>query len=123
MAEKHTHTPGPWVAYHQNDHHEWQIGAGLSPDKADNDGHFEFIVAQTFGGLGIDDSESEANARLIAQAPAMIDVLRKLAAEVGGLRAFEGELRAEISNTNWNVLMMRLLEADAVVAAATGEAP
>lgn len=38
--------------------------------------------------------------------------LRKLAAEVGGLRPFESELRAELGNTNWNVLMLRLREAD-----------
>lgn len=41
--------------------------------------------------------------------------LRKLAAEVGGLRTFESELRAELGNTNWSVLMLRLSEADATL--------
>jgi hypothetical protein len=68
------HTNGPWFAYHQNEHHEWQIGAGVPPEDADNDGHYEFIVAQTFGGIGSDDSESDANARLIAAAPDLLAV-------------------------------------------------
>lgn len=66
------------------------------------------------------EAETEANARLIAAAPDLLDALHKLAAEVVGLRAFESELRAELGNTNWNVLMLRLSEADAAIAKAEG---
>ena len=58
------------------------------------------------------------DAKLIAAAPHMLKSLRKLTAEVGGLRAFEPEIRAELGNTNWAVLMDRLSEADAAIAKA-----
>lgn len=48
--------------------------------------------------------------------------LRKLAAEVGALLAFEDGVRAEIGNTNFAVLMLRLEEADAILANARGAA-
>lgn len=44
-----------------------------------------------------------------------LTALRKLAAEVSGLRVFEPEVRLAISNTNWSVLMLRLDEADALL--------
>jgi len=43
------------------------------------------------------------------------ETLRKLAAEVGGLKAFEPGVREAIGNTNWTVLMQRLDEADAAL--------
>lgn len=85
MTKTVKHTPGPWVAYHQSDHHEWQIGAGLPPDKADNDGHYELIVAETFGGLGRDDVQSDANARLIAAAPDLLEALKALRSACMGM--------------------------------------
>lgn len=63
---------------------------------------------------------TEDHARLIAAVPEMLKALRNLCAEVGGLRAFEGSVRAEIGNTNWSLLMQRLEQADAVIAKATG---
>lgn len=44
----------------------------------------------------------------------VVEALRKLAAEVGGLKAFEPGVREAIGNTNWTVLMQRLDEAEAV---------
>jgi hypothetical protein len=44
--------------------------------------------------------------------------LRKLANEVGGLRAFEPQVRAAIGNTNWEVLMHHQAEALAVLGSA-----
>lgn len=53
--------------------------------------------------------------RLTAQLAEAREALRKLANEVGGLRAFEHEVRQAVSNTNWNVLMLRLQEAGAAL--------
>lgn len=44
-----------------------------------------------------------------------VEALRKLAAEVGGLKAFEPGVREAIGNTNWTVLMQRLDEAGAAL--------
>ncbi len=44
-----------------------------------------------------------------------VEALRKLAAEVGGLKAFEPGVREAIGNTNWTVLMQRLDEAEAAL--------
>jgi hypothetical protein len=43
------------------------------------------------------------------------ETLRKLTAEVGGLKAFEPGVREAIGNTNWTVLMQRLDEAEAAL--------
>lgn len=48
--------------------------------------------------------------------------LRSLVNEVGGLSAFEAEVRAVISNTNWAVLQLRREEAEAALADADGDA-
>jgi hypothetical protein len=45
------------------------------------------------------------------------DAVRRLANEVGGLRAFEHEIRAAIGHSNWACLMLRLAEADAALTA------
>lgn len=51
----------------------------------------------------------------------VVEALRKLAAEVGGLKASEPGTREAIGNTNWTVLMQRLDEADAL--SRTAQAP
>lgn len=48
-----------------------------------------------------------------------VEALRKLAAEVGGLKAFEPGVREAIGNTNWTVLMQRLDEAEAALSRTT----
>ena len=48
-----------------------------------------------------------------------VESLRKLAAEVGGLKAFEPGVREAIGNTNWTVLMQRLDEAEAALSRTT----
>ena len=52
----------------------------------------------------------------------VVEALRKLAAEVGGLKAFEPGVRDAIGNTNWTVLMQRLDEAEAALSR-TAQAP
>lgn len=114
------HTPGPWQVQAMEfsaDHPDYGVA---------------YVIGENLGGLvgaalpwptELDNgafSRVEANARLIAAAPEMLEALRKLAAEVGGLRAFEAEMRAELGNTNWSVLMKRLADADATIAKAEG---
>lgn len=62
------HMPGPWVASEQ-DNGEWVIEAA---DRHVND----WVVAIVCDNCG--DSSTEANARLIAAAPEMLEVLRDL---------------------------------------------
>ena len=47
----------------------------------------------------------------------MRQTLQKLANEVGGLIAFEPEVRQAIGNTNWAVLQQRLAEVDTLLSA------
>jgi hypothetical protein len=102
-ASENGHTPGPWRAV---------PGGSVRAD--------DVRVADVDG---VDIAEMEANARLIATAPEMHKTGRKLANEVGGIKAFEHEVRAIIGNTNWSVLMQRLAEADAVLSKAEGRQP
>jgi len=104
MAEQ-KHTSGPWHVT------EAKIPSG------------EIMV---LGGEGFDfgciASVTEMqDAHLIAAAPDLIETERKLANEVGGLTAFENDIRAIIGNTNWSVLMQRMDEAVAAIAKAEGQ--
>ena len=47
-----------------------------------------------------------------ARIQALEAALRKLRNEVGGLSAFEHDVRTVIGNTNWSVLSQRVAEAD-----------
>jgi len=79
------HTPGPWTYFVGNAN-----GRGLVRVETARDApHAGLFVCSMHRG-----AEAEANARLIAAAPDMLDTERRLAAEVGGLRAFEHEVRA-----------------------------
>jgi hypothetical protein len=108
------YTPGPWKYYADlpSTDPNWNIVTTENGLRVLANIHIE-------PGNGMD----EANARLIAAAPEMHKTGRKLANEVGGLKAFEHEVRAIIGNTNWSVLMQRLAEADAVLSKAEGRQP
>jgi len=60
------HTKGPWVAKSYGKYGEWQV------ETFDR----QRIIAPKIGGMS---GEDEANAHLIASAPAMLDALRKAA--------------------------------------------
>ena len=91
MQEK--HTPGPWAVTH---HGEWIIGR--SPDIG------ECLVAKTDG------PEWRENARLIAAAPELLDLLKIAVA------------RVEIANAEGNdILSAWLTDAQNAIAKATGE--
>lgn len=59
-------------------------------------------------------------ADVILAAPDLLDALRKLTNEVAGLGMFGPEIKALISNTNWNVLVQRVQEAREAIAKAEG---
>ena len=52
---------------------------------------------------------------LIAEVRALRKALRQFANELDGMRAFEPEVVAVISRTNWNVLRLRIDEARAAL--------
>lgn len=102
------HTPGPWTYdggrfVHSDD--------GTVSVICHDNGH---AVPKFRRRMPADD-----NARLIAAAPDMLEALQKLANEVEGLAAFSEGIRAEIGNTNWGVLELRLKEARAAISKAT----
>ena len=68
------HTPGPWYVYLEK--HNW----GTTPHVTDTPNPRDAAPICTFNGLAYrDDSETRANARLIAAAPTMFDYLTLLA--------------------------------------------
>ena len=123
------HTPGPWVVTGVS-MTTGNVSVGMKEHRiviaeVTNAASFGDMLlgAMKRGGGGFEQSDCHtqyANARLIATAPELHEAGRKLAAEVGGLRAFESEIREAIGNTNWSVLMNRLVGMDAAIAKATG---
>ncbi|MBB5663221.1 hypothetical protein GGE68_001397 [Rhizobium leguminosarum] len=111
-------TPGPWFVSGvriKMDRQEWHGIARYNEDKKQD----ETIACVGFDprtGLGL------ADAKLIAAAPELHAAARKIAAEVGGLKAFEADIRAVIGNTNWSVLLRRLKDVDDAIAKAEGGA-
>lgn len=92
------YTPGPWFA--------------------SEDGEVYSTSSYSSVAMVLMNDSGPENARLIAAAPDLYEKGRKLAAEVGALRAFEAEIREAIGNTNWSVLMDRLAGMDAAIAKA-----
>jgi len=72
MAERTTHTPGPWEVFRTDEHIEKQSGVTVYIGDDDAAGRFAAV-------RGVDLDEDAANARLIAAAPAMLAALKELA--------------------------------------------
>ena len=89
------HTPGPWRLVREGDAFDgyWNILAAHQTARS----KFGPQVATVLGRLG-HDSESEANARLIAAAPRMLEALRaalaRFESEPVGVAAHIGAIRA-----------------------------
>jgi hypothetical protein len=106
------HTKGPWTAGH------FSSVVGL-PVMAQPDPTSNSVV---ICGVRGDRETAEANARLIAAAPDLLEALRSLVADLGGCwDAFEPALREAISNTNYNIVQMRLAAARAALARAENQ--
>lgn len=98
------HTPGPWVYRHEEDEGHYEISA-LSGRE---------VIGQVFYVDNAPSSRGEADARLIAEAPAMLAALQKAERFFGG---FEGD--TEILD---DPIDDDLAEIRAIIARATGAA-
>lgn len=107
MAVKYAHTPGPWIA---------KKGAGWYITRPDAHARREaaFVVGvhpsvSLVDAPSDDDAEAEANAHLIAAAPAMLAALETMVRIYGDPEYCDGETPPEI------------IEARAAIAQAKGE--
>lgn len=64
-------TPGPWIAIDYGNNAEWEV---VKPDPTIPDGHWYVAIAFD----AADDGSAEANARAIAEVPAMYVSLEEL---------------------------------------------
>ncbi len=71
MAERTTHTPGPWEVSRTDEDIERKVGVTVYVGEDDGAGRFAAV-------RGIDLAEDAANARLIAAAPDMLAALQEL---------------------------------------------
>lgn len=100
------HTPGPWAAEPADMFGDHNIVRGDS-DEA-------LAVAAVVSNMRPAD-QVEANARLIAAAPDLLEALRSLVGNAGALAAFAYEIRQIAGNTNWQCLMDSIDKADAAL--------
>ena len=79
-----THTPGPWTARTAN----LTGGEDITIEARTPIHNNPVFIARAYnsGILGTSDPEREANARLIAAAPAMLDALREIRREYSNVR-------------------------------------
>ena len=89
------HTPGPWQV--KSDYEPTIVIGNVDGEIIDSTAHYTYdFVCDT---LGDDDSRSpaiaEANARLIAAAPELLEALNTLAGQVGKLRISQPPALAE----------------------------
>lgn len=95
------HTPGPWIVRVAGPHH-YPYAITAPNESPDRKGGIRDITR--WGAISMPSSaEGRANARLIAEAPAMLDALRELIQATDALQAFEA---AHPSNTTraWETL-------------------
>lgn len=122
------HTPGPWTYdIHEHSFYIWADEGMVADGDPDQPG-----IARIRGvGRGADEVEQEANARLIASAPAMELALRMVSAGIARIErsqtsplvefCFAG-LRYVVSGGDWHGLIRTIGWKDCVEAAAKAEA-
>ena len=112
------HTPGPWAATKADGKwlaSEWEPTHPHNcyctwTEVQDSNGHaLALVFAES------DTPERDANARLIAAAPELLEAL-------AGLRASIGRMPADMSRPGWGEIVAALFEADDAIAKAKGEA-
>ncbi|MCY1219501.1 hypothetical protein D9M72_314790 [compost metagenome] len=103
------HTPGPWA-------HATDMGQVGSVEFADGT---VIAQAQQLPGDPLHEQRN-ANARLLAAAPELLDALRKLRNEVSSVHI--EAIRGALGNTNAECLVLRVLNAEAAITKAEGSA-
>lgn len=78
MSERAKHTPGPWKVEHDASRAGMRLKITAPTPKADR----RYTVAVAVSYDPTEDAVTEADARLIAAAPAMFDELRRVAAKL-----------------------------------------
>lgn len=76
MTTQSKHTPGPWAISKINQRIDIISADTLSAKKLSKESNSGFIIAECFG-----DDDKEANARLIAAAPELLEALQRLVTE------------------------------------------
>jgi hypothetical protein len=105
-----SHTPGPWRV-----------------DRSDDDPRIRserFGIALVTGGLDDDEAQPvrQANARLLAAAPEMLEALKRLRNEASAILSLAAcELKEVVGHTNLKCFDNRIDEADVVIAKAEGK--
>lgn len=111
------HTPGPWAAHYDNKWCKWSVRSANAADLAEAPIYYELaegIGGHVRGKSFNDYSEVEANARLIATAPDLLEALEAMVFGAGAVAVHhEGERKA---------LQMAVDIALAAIAKARGEA-
>ena len=110
MSEKHPHTPGPWILDGFEVSGEISGAAICRVLEADD---FPCVEEGTEADV---QAECEANARLVAAAPDLLEALRKLMALNDNRGTFGGELYQDRVDRAWD-------EARAALAKAEGRTP
>lgn len=123
------HTPGPWGYIAANEHHGSYVVGPFGSDVCDCYTMSNLAAASVRNGgesypVQFQGDQADANARLIAAAPDLLEALTKLSNEARGwLSAYEIKMRDTVGNTNYAVLKQRVDEATVALNKATGEQP
>lgn len=100
------HTPGPW-RIEWPDHKDAMSGVFA---KVGDDPNWRVAYVMRDSNP-YQQKQDDANARLIAKAPEMLTVLKRLSNECRAIAIAEPELRAALGNVNVNIFLDRIDEA------------
>ena len=100
-----SHTPGPWIAaWDKDDHHIWANGCDIAFLPGEEQGYECGAKLKTL----------EANGKLMAAAPELLEALRCALADLEGSLAGYGE-------HDWDAHVKSIKEARLAISKATGE--
>lgn len=101
MSETVKHTPGPWTVFYKHKYDEWHVALPIEGS------NMKLALCPD----GIQSENREADARLIAAAPDMLEALREATLALDGLAKGEGVFKP---------IEQTIVQAHAAIAKATG---